>query len=220
MLLSPARFQSRFCVRESWPALARAAARATAALRYETKSPRPAPGALRYTAVATCLSSSNSSSGSIPADTDAGSTTRGAVAGVTGGDNLDPEFTLVLEVRGFTGLAQCIEAVLLRTRGCGGESRQIEDHPRAFLPFRQGEGHGRPFGGHLDFGTGSYGAIRCGEVLAVAAENDWRLSRSCTRASGSASAASATRTARTARTARSPGSTATSGCHWTAGPSS
>ena len=147
------------------------------ALRYETKSPRPAPGALAHVA-----------GFSLPADLEAGSTTRGAGAGVTVGDHLDPECILVLVVRGVAGLAQRIQAVLRRTRGCGGESRQIKDHPRAFLQFRQGEGHGRPFGGHLDLGTSSYGA-RYVVLLAIAAENDWRLSRST---SASASAAKAT----------------------------
>ena len=63
----------------------------------------------------------------LPADLEAGSTTRGAVAGVTAGDNLHPERILALVVRGGAGLAQRIQAVLRRTRGCGGESRQLED---------------------------------------------------------------------------------------------
>src|SRR6185436_19259703 len=74
---------------------------------------------------------------SLPADLDAGSTTGGAVAGVTARDHLDPECILVLEVRGFAGLAQRIEAVLRRTRGCGGESRKLEDDPGAAIQFRQ-----------------------------------------------------------------------------------
>src|SRR5579871_1073360 len=152
------------------------------------KSPRLVPGAHAYTNWATCLSSSSSSSGSIPADSDAGSTARGAIAGVPWGDNLDPEFTLVLEVRGFVGPAKRIQAVLLRTRGCRGKSRQIKDHPRAFFHFRQGEGHGRPFGGHLDFGASSYGAVRYGVVLAIAAENDGRLCRCSSAATESATA--------------------------------
>src|SRR5580698_11366760 len=77
------------------------------------RSPRAAPGALADTAVF-----------NLPADLDAGSTTRAATAGVTGGDNLDPECVLVLEVRGVTGLAQVIQAVLRRTRGCGRELRK------------------------------------------------------------------------------------------------
>src|ERR1051326_9074606 len=76
---------------------------------------------------ATCLSSSNRRSGSIPADLDAGSATRGTVAGVTGGDHLDPECILVFEVRGVAGRAQRIQAALLRTGSCGGESRELED---------------------------------------------------------------------------------------------
>src|ERR1700733_15273092 len=130
---------------------------------------------------------------SLPADLDAGSTGEraGAVGAFTGGDNLDPECILVLEIRGGAGLAQRIQAVLRRTRGCGGESRQLKDHPRAGIQFRQGEGHGRPFGGHLDLGTGSYVGARHVVPLAIAAENDWRL-RSSTRASA---ASATTRTA-------------------------
>ncbi len=102
-----------------------------------------------------------------------------AASAVTVGDNLDPERILALVVRGGAGLAQRIQAVLRRTRGCGGESRQLEDHPRAAIQFRHAEGHGRPFGGHLDLGAGSYvGCPVSGELLAIAAENDWRLSRS------------------------------------------
>ena len=33
-------------------------------------------------------------------------------------------------------------------------SSKITHEP--LIQFRQGEGHGRPFGGHLDLGTGSY----------------------------------------------------------------
>src|SRR5215471_5494786 len=70
---------------------------------------------------------------SLPADLEAGSATRaaanGAASTVTVGDHLDPKCILVLEVRGLAGLAQRIQAVLRRTRGCGGESRQLEDHP-------------------------------------------------------------------------------------------
>src|SRR5882724_3954820 len=155
------------------------------------KSPRPAPGAHAQTA-----------GFSLPADLEAGSTTRGAGAAVTAGDNLDPECILVLVVRGVAGLTQRIQAVLRRTRGRGGESRQLKDHPRAAIQFRQGEGHGRPFGGHLDLGTSSYIGARYVVLLAVAAENDWRLRR-CTGTS-----ASTTRCARTgtcASTARSSG---------------
>src|SRR5688572_32221310 len=96
----------------------------------------------------------------LPADLEAGSTTRAAANGATStvavGDHLDPKCILVLEVRRVAGLAQRIQAALLRTRGCGGEPRQLEDHPRAGIHFRQGEGHGWPFGGQLDLGTGSY----------------------------------------------------------------
>src|SRR6185436_3390827 len=118
---------------------------------------------------------------SLPADLDAGSTTRGAVASVTVGDHLDPECILVFEVRGVVGAAQRIQAVLLRTRSRGGEARQLEDYPGAFVEFVQGEGHGRPFGFHRDLGTGSYVGGRYVVLLAIAAEDDWRLSRCTTR---------------------------------------
>src|SRR5689334_1242517 len=115
----------------------------------------------------------------LSADLDAGSTTGGPVAGVTVRDHFDPECILAFEVRRFGGLAQRVQAVLRRTRGCRGETRQLEDHPRAAIQFIQGEGNGLPFGGHLDLGTGSYvGAAGNGELLAIAAENDWRLRRS------------------------------------------
>jgi hypothetical protein len=75
------------------------------------KKRRPAPGALAHT---TGFSS--------PADLDtASSGARAANAGAfTVGDNLDPERVLVLVVRGGAGLAQRIQAVLRRTRGCSG----------------------------------------------------------------------------------------------------
>src|SRR6185437_394239 len=95
-----------------------------AALQYETKSPRPAPGAHAQTA-----------GFSLPAGQEAGSATRAAVRAaakdVTGGDKLNPKRTIALVVRGGVGLAQRIQAVLRRTRGCGGESRQLKHHPRA-----------------------------------------------------------------------------------------
>src|SRR5262249_22783322 len=132
------------------------------------KSPRPAPGALAHT-----------EGFSLPADLEAGSTTRAAVIGtVTVGDHLNPQCILALVVRGVSGFPERIEVALLRPRGCGGEPRQIKDHPRAAIQFRQGEGHGRPFGGHLDLGTGSYVGTGYVVLLAIAAENDWRL-RSC-----------------------------------------
>src|SRR5262245_7711703 len=145
------------------------------------RAPGDKPGALA------CAAGS-----SLPAHLEAGSTTRGAVAGVTVGDHLDPECIVALVVGRGAGLAQRIQTVLRCTRGCGGESRQLEDHPRAAIQFIQGERHRRPFGCHLDLGTGSYvGAPSYGELLAVAAENDWRLRRS------SRSAESTTRCATT-----------------------
>src|SRR5580704_9448427 len=164
--------------RRPWPGSYRAFARHTAK-EPPARASQSKPGALAQTA-----------GFSLPADLEAGSTTRGAGAAVTAGDNLDPGCILVLVVRGGAGLTQRIQAVLRRTRGCGGESRQLKDHPRAGIQFRQGEGHGWPFGGHLDLGTGSYVGARYVVLLAIAAENDWRL-RSSTRAS----AASATQTA-------------------------
>src|SRR5687768_1359706 len=134
---------------------------------------------------------------SLPADLKAGSTTRAAADGapstVAVGDHFHPQRILVLKVRRVGGRAQLIQAALLRTRGCGRESRQLEDHPRASIHFRQDEGHGWPFGGHPDLGTGSYVACGLRVLPAIAAEHDWRL-RGCT-----ASAASTTRSARSGR---------------------
>src|ERR1700736_5665579 len=74
----------------------------------------------------------------LPAGREAGSATRAAVRAaakdVTGGDKLDPKRTVAFVVRVGTGLAKCIQAALLRTRRCSGESRQLEDHPRAAIP--------------------------------------------------------------------------------------
>src|SRR5215467_8655441 len=129
----------------------------------------------------------------LSADLEAGSSTRGAGAGVTVGDNLDPERVLVLVVRGGAGLTQRVQAVLRRTRRCGGESRQLEDHPRPAIQFIHGEGHGLPLGGDLNLGTGSHvGGPGYGEILAIAAENDWRQGR-CSRSAESTT----TRCART-----------------------
>src|SRR3712207_8486478 len=48
-----------------------------------------------------------------------------------------------LVVRGSAGRAQRVQAALLRTRGCGSESRQLKHHPRARIQFRQGKGQDR-----------------------------------------------------------------------------
>src|SRR5688572_21683404 len=152
---------------------------------------------------------------SLPADLEAGSTTgpaaNGATSTVAVGDHLDPQCILILEPRRVAGLAQRIQAALLRTRGCGGEPRQLEDHPRAGIHFRQGEGHVRPFGGQLDLGTGSYVARGLGVLLAIAAENDWRLSSSST-----GTAASSTTCARTTSTTSTGACTRSYGgnCAW------
>src|SRR6202034_3692507 len=96
----------------------------------------------------------------LPAGLEGGSATRAAVRAaaknVTARDQLDPKRTVAFVVRGGTGLAKCIQAALLRTRRGSGESRQLEDYPGAFVQFRHAERQGRPFGRHLDFGTGSY----------------------------------------------------------------
>jgi len=96
----------------------------------------------------------------LPAGLDAGSAaravSRAAAKDVTGGDELDPKRAVALVVRGGVGLAQRIQAVLRRTRGCGGESRQLEHHPRTGIQFRHAEGQRRPFGGYLVLGTRSY----------------------------------------------------------------
>ena len=115
----------------------------------------------------------------LPAGLEADSATRAvsraAAKDVTGGDKLDPKRTVALVVRGGVGLAQRIQAVLRRTRGCGGESRQLEHHPRTGIQFRHAEGQGRPFGGYLVLGARAYvGCTVGGELLAIAAENDWR----------------------------------------------
>src|SRR6202011_5540651 len=182
------------------------------------KSPRPAPGALPYTAGATCLSSSSSNGGSISADTEAGSATSAgglAAKDVTGGDQLDPKGTVAFVVRGGTGLAQRIQAVLRRTRGCGGESRQLEHHPRTGIQFRHAQGQGRPFGGYLVLGACVYvGCTGDGEILAVDAENGyWRR-----RLSDATSPCANTTTAATASASRSGAST-TATCSRTRGSS-
>src|SRR5258708_28342993 len=118
----------------------------------------------------------------LPAGLEAGSATRAAVRAaakdVTGGDKFDPKRTVGFVVRGGTGLAKCIQAALLRTRRRVGESRQLEHHPRTGIQFRHAEGQGRPFGGYLVLGARSYvGCTGDREILAVAAEDDWRLRR-------------------------------------------
>src|SRR5688572_33230957 len=55
---------------------------------------------------------------SLPIDLDGRTTTKADGAAVRR-DHLDPQCILVLEVRGVAGLAQRIQARLLRTRGCG-----------------------------------------------------------------------------------------------------
>src|SRR5262245_21280427 len=119
----------------------------------------------------------------LPADLEAVSgtraATRAAATNVARGDELHPQRTVALVVRGGAGLAKCIEAALLRTRRCGGESRQIEDHPRTGLQFLHVDVQGGPFGGHLVLAARSYvGFPVGGELLAIAAENDWRPCRS------------------------------------------
>src|SRR5438067_1102664 len=160
----------------------------------------------------------------LPADLQAGSATGAAVGAaakdVAGGDELDPQRTVAFVVRGGVGLAQCIQAALLRARRCSGESRQLEDHPRAAIQFRHAEGQGWPFGGHLDLGTRSYvGLSGDGEILAIPAENDWRPRR-CSGAQDPVSGANeTTATPAGARTAscRSAASTAGTGACATTG---
>ena len=116
--------------------------------------------------------------------------------------------------RGFPPLPT---ASLPPSDSCGRESRQLEDHPRAGIHFRQYEGHGRPFGGHPDLGTGSYVARGLGVLPAVAAENDWRLRRSCTAAAGSTTSSAMTTgncagaSGSASRGLRGPGTTGTRG---------
>ncbi len=111
----------------------------------------------------------------LPADLEVGSATCAAglaAKDVTAGDKLDPKRTVAFVVRGGSGLAKCIQAVLRRTRGCGGESRQLEHHPRTGIQFTHAEGQGRPFGGDLELSACPYvGCTGDGEILAVEAEN-------------------------------------------------
>src|SRR5690606_25190385 len=117
-------------------------------------------------------------------------------------DDLDPQRILALEVRGFASCAQRIEAALFRAGGCGGESRQLEDHPGATVELTQADGQLLPFGRHLDLGTGDDGGLRgCGELDAIAAQNDRRLLGS------SSSTAKAAET-----TAETTAATRTGGC--------
>src|SRR5580692_9368459 len=142
----------------------------------------------------------------LPADLEGGSTTKAEGTAVRG-DHLDPECILVLEVGGLAGLTQRIQAGLLRARGRCVEAWQLQDHPGAFVQLRQPQGHGRPFGSHLDLGTGADVGARQVVVLAIAAEYDWRLGRGSTWAAGS-STRCATRAAGT--WAWTPGSGRTS----------
>ena len=149
---------------------------ACAALRYETKSPRPE---LKVETRGLMLKQQGCR---LPAGLEAGSTTgaaaRAAAKDVTAGDKLDPKRAVAFVVRSCTGLAKCIQAALLRTRRRSGESWQLEDHPRAAIQFLHAERQGRPFGGPLDLRTRSYvGFSGGGKILAIAAENDWRPRR-------------------------------------------
>ena len=60
--------------------------------------------------------------GCLPGDLDAVSGTRATATNVTGGDHFDPQGTVAVAVRGGGGIAKCIQAALLGTRRCGGES--------------------------------------------------------------------------------------------------
>src|SRR5688572_12031875 len=146
---------------------------------------------------------------SLAADLNTGSTTRRAGAGVTFGHHLHPQRIRTLVVGRGARLTQRIQTVLRRTGGCGGESGQMEDHPRAAIQFVHGEGHGRPFRRHFDLGTGSYvGTSGHSELLTIAAENEWRRRWSGRSAESTAKCATTGSGARTghARAARSSGS--------------
>src|SRR5690606_6242910 len=139
-------------------------------------------------------------------------------AAAAGRDELDPECVVGLVVRGDVGPAQRIQAALLRARRRRGEPRQLEDHPRATVQLAHADRQGRPFGCHLDLGTGNYvGFTGNGELLAVAADNDRRLRRSgcaaasTTTAETAAAAAAETAAARGAGTARTTGHCAGAG---------
>src|SRR5690606_17885899 len=75
---------------------------------------------------------------SLAADLQAGG---GATSGAHVGDPLHPLRVVRLVVRSGVGLAQGIEAVHRRARGCGVEPRQLEVHPGAGIQFRQTEVH-------------------------------------------------------------------------------
>src|SRR5688572_21734533 len=130
------------------------------------KSPRAQPEALARAGY------------SLPAGLEVGSPTSTAGRGakdVTARNKLDPQRTVALVVRGGVGLAQRVQAVLRRTRGCRGETRQLEHHPRTGIQFRHAERQVRPFGGDLVLRARSdVGCPVCGELLAIAAEHDWR----------------------------------------------
>src|SRR5690606_16884716 len=118
---------------------------------------------------------------------------------------------LALVVRGRVGRPQGIEAVLLGTRGGGGESGQLEDHPGAGIQFRQRQIHGRSFGGHVDLGTGTDVGRGQFVLLAVAAQDHRRLSSAATSAEGTAAEATATAATATRRAAGTGRRAATAG---------
>src|SRR6185503_6362258 len=82
---------------------------------------------------------------------------------------------------------------------------QLENDPRAAIQFRHVERQRRPFGGHLDLGARSYVGGGDRVLLAVAGENDGRLSRSSTEAARAAGAAGAAWTGAGAGTTRTTG---------------
>src|SRR5690606_19428420 len=77
-------------------------------------------------------------------------------------------------------------AVLRCSLGRLRETRQLEDHPRALVQFGQAQRDVRTFRGQPDLGAGT--DVRTtghdGVVLAVAAEDDWRLGGCCAETTG------------------------------------
>ena len=88
-----------------------------------------------------------------------------------------PDGIRALEIRRLRRLAQGIDGVLLLPGARVGETRQFEHDPGVFGHFSQTDGNFRSFGLHTDLGTGAHSAliIRDLEVLAIAAQGNWRL---------------------------------------------
>src|SRR5690606_8545333 len=109
---------------------------------------------------------------------------------------------VVPEPGGVAGNAQCVQAVLLSSRGCGSESRQFQYYPGTFIQLPQREVHFLSFRSYRDFGTGTHVGLRYRVVLAQTAEHDRRLGGRCATAKASARGTTGSACARTASTRR------------------